>query len=175
MAANRPISRYFRPYNANPWNKYIPDCAVRAVSLAINMPYVDVCRKMGVSFKTGHGLIRNTGLYLEMVKSAFDEYFDIVVDFDETLPEGEIPEIDVDTAALFDEEGDMPVNTEINLSEWMLLNKGSGLYVVGLHNPENANEGHLVCASTVTMKFFDTWDCSDYKVDAWMRVKKREA
>jgi hypothetical protein len=141
------------------------------------MPYVDVCRKLGVSFKNGHGLIRDSGIYLQKIKDAFDEYFDVVVDFGEELPPEDVPEIDYDTSHLFDDDEeymDSPnENSEMSLAEWMVLNKGLGLFIVGLHNPTNGVDGHLVCASTLSMKFFDTWDCSDWKVDAWMRVRKR--
>jgi hypothetical protein len=164
--------QFFRPYNANPWKKNLPDCAVRAVSLAINMPYVDVCRRLGVSFKRGHGLIRDSGVYLQKIKDAFDDYFDIVVDFYETLPPEDIPDVEYDTAALFAD--DDVGNTEQTLVQWMLLNRGSGLFIVGLHSPETGGGAHLVCASTNSLKFFDTWDCSDWRVDAWLRVKKRE-
>ena len=170
------IHPYFRRYNRNPWNKNIPDCAIRATSLATNLPYVDVCRRLGVSFKNGHGLIRDSGIYLEKIKSAFDEYFDIVVDFSERLPDEDIPDIGDDTASIFDddEEYDGENNSEMNLAEWMDLNAGTGNYIVGLHSPYSSGGAHLVFVSTRLMKFYDTWDCSQWKVDAWMRVKKRE-
>ena len=174
---DRQVHEFFKRYNANPWKRNISDCAIRATSLAINMPYVDVCRKLGVSFKNGHGLIRDSGIYLQKIKDAFDEYFDVVVDFGEELPPEDVPEIDYDTSHLFDDDEeymDSPnENSEMSLAEWMVLNKGLGLFIVGLHNPANGVDGHLVCASTLSMKFFDTWDCSDWKVDAWMRVRKR--
>jgi len=174
--ASKIIHPYFRRYNRNPWNKNLPDCAIRATSLAINLPYVDVCKRLNVSFKTGHGLIRDSGIYLEKIKAAFDDYFDVVVDFEEQLPQDMIPNIDYDTASLFDddEEYDGEKNSEMNLVEWMNINRGTGLYIVGLHSPYSSGGAHLVCASTLTMKFFDTWDCSSWKVDAWMRVRKRE-
>ena len=174
----KPAHEFFRRYNANPWKMNLPDCAIRATSLAINMPYVDVCKKLRVSFKTGHGLIRDSGIYLQKIKNAFDDYFDVVVDFEEELPPDAIPNIDYDTTHLFDDDdeyADMPQeNNEIDLAQWMVLNKGLGLFLVGLHNPISGGGGHLVCASTIAMKFFDTWDCSSWKVDAWMRVRKRE-
>lgn len=168
---------FFRKYNANPWNRNLPDCAIRATSLAINMPYVDVCKKLRVSFKNGHGLIRDSGIYLQKIKNAFDDYFDVVVDFGEELPQDAIPEIEYDTSQLFDDDeySDFPKkNSEIDLVQWMILNRGLGLFLVGLHSPLPGGGAHLVCASTKSMKFFDTWDCSSWKVDAWMRVKKRE-
>lgn len=177
IMANTQMHTFFRKYNANPWKRNLPDCAIRATSLAINMPYVDVCKKLRVSYKNGHGLIRDSGIYLQKIKSVFDDYFDVVVDFSEELPDEFVPQVDYDTTNLFDDDDnyEMPKeNNEIDLIEWMSLNRGSGLFVVGLHNPiDSSCGGHLVCASTNKMQFYDTWDCSEWKVDAWMRVRKR--
>ena len=175
---NRNKRSFFRKYNANPWKLNLPDCAIRATSVALNMPYVDVCRRLNVSFKRGHGLIRDCGIYLNKIKSAFDEYFDVVVDFSEELPPEDIPSVDYDTTHLFDDEDEFELpqqNSEMDLAQWMELNRGLGIFVVGLHSPAGMScGGHLVCASTLSMKFFDTWDCSKWKIDAWMRVRKRE-
>ena len=166
-------SVHFYRYNANPGKADIPDCAVRSVSLALKMPYVDVCRRLGVSFRDGHGLIRNSGIYMQKLKDEFDDYFDVVVDFEEELPDDALPEVEYDTAALFDDGEIYGRNDEMTLSEWMELNRGTGRYIVGLHSPSSKANGHLVCVSTNRMEFYDTWDCSDWKVDAWMRVRRR--
>lgn len=169
-------SAFFARYNINPWKKNLPDCAIRSTALAINIPYLDVCRTLGVSFKNGHGLIRNGGIYLQKIKDAFDDYFDVVVDFSEELPPDALPDGVEDTTELFqdnDEIDSSSENSEINLEEWMRLNAGTGIYIVSLHNPSSFYGGHLVCVSTNAMKFFDTWDCSKWKVDAWLRVNKR--
>jgi hypothetical protein len=150
---------------------YIPDCAIRAISQGIKMPYVDVCKRLGVSYKKGHGLIRNSGIYLKRIETMFDEYFDIVVDFDDTLPPDEIPEMEFDTTTLFDDEPEtLEKSNEMNLEQWMRINVGTGRYLVALHSPENSS-GHIVYVNTMAMKFFDIWDCSKWKVDAWMRIK----
>ena len=108
----------------------------------------------------------------------FNDWFDVVVDFREHLPPEDIPEVDYDTTHLFDDDdgfSDSPrKNSEMSLSEWMVVNSGTGMYLVAVHNPIRGGGAHLVFVSTQAMKFYDTWDCSSWKVDAWMRVKKRE-
>lgn len=165
-------SVFFREYNANPWKMNINDCGVRSTSLAINIPYEEVCEMLGVPLKTGHGLLSDAKIYLRKIKRVFDRYFDIVVDFNETLPKDAIPETEYDTASLFDEE-EPRQNSEISLVQWMKLYRGTGLYLVACHSPSRTRIGHLVCVSTNTMKIFDTFDCSNYRVYAWMRVKER--
>lgn len=171
--------QYFVRYNANPWNKRLPDCAIRSVALATGLPYVDVCKKLGVSFEEGHGLLKDDDLYLRQIKNAFDDYFDFVItDVDEKLNPKDVPDIDFDTASLFDDEEAGFVEDrkgKLNLIEWMELYRGQGVFLVALMNPTVENSGHIVCVSTNNMHFYDTWDCSDWKVFAWMRVKKRNS
>jgi hypothetical protein len=40
-----------------------------------------VCKRLGVAWKYGKGLIRDTGIYLDDVKRVFGKYFDIIEDF----------------------------------------------------------------------------------------------
>jgi hypothetical protein len=42
------------------------------------MDYELVCKRLGVSFKRGRGLIRDTGIQLDDIKEKFNDYFDIV-------------------------------------------------------------------------------------------------
>lgn len=163
---------FFREYNANPWKRRIQDCGVRSTSLATNIPYEEVCKMLGVPLETGHGLISNAKIYLRKIKRIFDPYFDIVVDLKETLPKDAIPKTEYDTASLFDDVEPRD-NCEISLAQWMELYRGTGLYLVACRQPIGPKINHLVCVSTNTMKFFDTFDCSGFKVYAWMRVKNR--
>jgi len=65
-------------FSYNPWGARINDCAIRAIVAAIGMRYELVCKELGVSWKRGKGLIRDTGIDLDKIKSTFDSYFDIV-------------------------------------------------------------------------------------------------
>ena len=79
-------SKYFIKFNFNPWKQAtVDDCAVRAVSGATGLSYKEVCRRYGVAYKNGYGLIRKTGINLEDIKEKFDEYFDVVEDFFEDM------------------------------------------------------------------------------------------
>jgi hypothetical protein len=42
------------------------------------MDYEKVCKRLDVSYKRGWGLIRDTGITLDVIKEKFDEYFDKV-------------------------------------------------------------------------------------------------
>ena len=53
-------TNYIRRFNANPWRKNIPDCAVRAIVMAIGMKYELVCRKLGMAWRRGYGLVRGS-------------------------------------------------------------------------------------------------------------------
>ena len=51
-------------FSFNPWKAHVGDCAIRAVVAAIGMRYELVCKELGVSWKKGRGLIRDTGIDL---------------------------------------------------------------------------------------------------------------
>ena len=80
------MSKYFKKFNFNPWKQRIGDCAIRSISIAINMSYVEVCKAFHVKWKNGLGLVRDTGIELEDIKNTFDDYFSSVVDFTEDVP-----------------------------------------------------------------------------------------
>lgn len=69
--------------NYNPWKARRPDCAIRAIVAATGLDYRVVCKRLGVSWKNGIGLIRDTGIDLEDIKHKFNDYFDIIEDFNE--------------------------------------------------------------------------------------------
>lgn len=80
------LEKPIRYFNMNPWKQRLPDCSIRAICAAIGMRYELVCKELGVSWKTGKGLIRDGGVDLELIKKTFDPYFDIVEDYTEELP-----------------------------------------------------------------------------------------
>ena len=176
-------------FNFNPWKQHIGDCAIRAISGATGLDYREVCRRLNVSYKNGKGLIRDTGIDLDDIKDRFNEYFDVVEDFNDNY------------AFVPDEFKDSPEDIEmrkfdamygIDEVSTMTLNDfcdefaGQGRFLVGLvGNPEaknpklrNKNDGHIVYAnlskSNSKQGFIDTFDCGDMLVDAYMRVAKRE-
>ena len=47
----------FKYLNGNPWQREdIPDCTLRACSIALNRSYIDLCRKFRVKYTLGRGL-----------------------------------------------------------------------------------------------------------------------
>ena len=68
-------------FNFNPWNARRPDCAIRGISAATGLDYREVCRILGVSYKNGSGIIRDTGIDLNDIEEKFSKYFDIVEDY----------------------------------------------------------------------------------------------
>jgi hypothetical protein len=78
-------SSYLIKFNYNPWKVSTGDCAIRAIVAATGLDYRVVCKKLGVSWKNGKGLIRDSGINLDLIKNKFNNYFDIVEDFTEDL------------------------------------------------------------------------------------------
>lgn len=169
-------------FSMNPWGAHVGDCAIRAICAAIGMRYELVCKAFGVSWKRGRGLIRDTGIDLELIKKTFDEYFDHVEDYSEELP----PELMDDPAfaqakfldAAYGIEDD---SSGITLAEFLELYRGQGKFLVGLvGNPKakNANArkgGHIICAMCPRGKDpwgIDTWPSEEMMVDSFMHVKK---
>lgn len=72
------LEKPIKMFSFNPWKAKVGDCAIRAIVAAIGMRYELVCKELGVSWKRGKGLIRDTGIDLDKIKSTFDSYFDIV-------------------------------------------------------------------------------------------------
>lgn len=170
-------------FNANPWKQNISDCVIRAIVMAIGMKYELVCKELGVAWKRGRGLIRDTGIYLDDIKRVFDPYFDKVEDYNEELP----PEL-VDDSAFADmmridmELGVAENESGITLAEFLDLYAGQGVFLVNLvGNPaaKNVNlrrdaDAHIVCAKCLPGRqgfAIDTFDSSEMIVDAYMRVK----
>ena len=54
--------------NFNPWQVRAPDCAIRAIVAATGLDYREVCRRFGVSWKNGRGMIRDSGIDLDDIK-----------------------------------------------------------------------------------------------------------
>ena len=179
MAKRR--SRYFKRYNANPYGAQIPDCAIRAVSAGLNMPYQTVCRRLGLSWKGGHGLIRNCGVMLESIHDAFGEYFKFVQyvegvkDFDSrnAMLKDLMKDPDFDASLMGLDNDFQDKESTLTLDRFMEEYDGQGDFLVGLYN--ETGEGHIVCAfcSKDPPFFVDTWDCGNLKVDCIMQIKKR--
>ena len=92
-------------FNANPWGARVGDCVIRALVLGIGIDYKEACKTLGVSFKNGRGLIRDTGIDLYDVKDKFKDYFDVVQDYYE----------DIDFVP--DEYADSKINDQMNAIE----------------------------------------------------------
>lgn len=169
-------------FQFNPWKARVGDCAIRAICAAIGMRYELVCKELGVAWKKGKGLVRDTGIDLNKIKETFDPWFDIVEDYSEELP----PEMMedpafaqarfIDTALDIDEE-----SAGITLAEFLELYRGQGKFLVGLvgnpkaENPNARKGGHIICAMCPRGKDpwgIDTWRSEEMIVDSFMHVKK---
>lgn len=169
-------------FSFNPWKAHVGDCAIRAICAAIGMKYELVCKEFNVAWKNDQGLIRDTGIDLELIKNTFDEYFDHVEDYSEELP----PELMDDPAftqarfldAAYGIDDD---SSGITLAEFLELYSDQGTFLVGLvgnpdaQNPNARKGGHIVCAKCLKGKSgfaIDTWNSEEMLVDSFMRVKK---
>ena len=176
------LEKPVRYFNMNPWKKRIPDCSIRAICAAIGMRYELVCKELGVSWKKGHGLIRDTGIDLNKIKETFDPWFDIVEDYTEELPPEMMEEPAFAQAKFMDAAlGLEEEYTGITLADFLELYNGQGTFLVGLvgnpraKNPQCREGGHIVCARCWKGKppfAIDTFDSSEMIVDSFMRVKK---
>lgn len=168
------MSPYFYKCNYNPWKKKINDCAIRSVSAALNMSYVEVCKAFHVAWKNGYGLIRDTGIDLDDIKQTFDEYFDSVTDFNEDLPKDAKMQAMDDEMTKFDaDNGIDSASSGITVNEFIDMHRGEGLFLVGCITPDHDRDGHIVYVNTNALRFVDTFDCGDFIVDAWLHIKQR--
>ena len=178
--------------NYNKYKKNIGDCAVRAIVAGIGMDYDLVCRRFGMSFKRGYGLIRDTGIDLELIKQKFDEYFDIVEDFsqDEEFVPDNVPDSMLNDPSFVDptvfEITNGIADYSLTLSDFIAVygnapgNK-TGRYLVSLSPNKDSRDkrcrredGHIVCVMQLDGRpmAVDTWDSADMLVDCFMRIKK---
>lgn len=178
----------FIKFNFNPWRQRIPDCFVRAVCAATGLDYREVCKKYGISYKNGKGVIRDTGLSLRKIEQVFSDYFDVVENFSDDMdfvPDEYVDSKENAELQKFDIEHGIDSASGITLNEFVDLFKDKGTFLVSLKlNPEvhkNAQSsriaGHITCVKCIPGKkqgFIDTWDCGDMLVDAYMRVIKKE-
>ena len=180
------INKHWIKCNYNPWHQNIGDCVIRAVSAGTGLDYREVCKRLHVSYKNGHGLIRDTGINLEDVEEVFGEYFDIIENFYNN--NDFVPDEFKDTWINHDMEQFEIANginepTGLTLNEFVDLYKDQGTFLVSLiRNPEVKNipmgikDGHIVCVKCKgkNQGFIDTWNSGDLLVDEFMRVKKKE-
>lgn len=176
-------------FNYNPWRKHLSDCAIRAISGATGLDYREVCKQLGVSYKNGQGLIRNTGIDLDDIEERFGEYFDIVEDYYDNynfVPD-EFKGSDEDIAMQkFDALNGIGAVSKTTLNDFCKEFAGQGKFLVGLvgnpnaKNPiiKNVNDGHIVYAnldhSAKKPGFVDVFDAGEMLVDSYMRVARRE-
>ena len=152
--------------------------------MAIGMKYELVCKAFGVAWKSGKGLVRDTGIWLEDIKRVFGEYFGNVVDFSEDMPAelADDPEF-IEMMKMDTELGVSEQTSGITLAEFLDLYEGQGQFLVGLvGNPmaenkvvSNPEDGHIVCARCIPGKAgyaIDTFDSSEMIVDSFMHIVK---
>lgn len=180
-------NKKFIDFNFNPYKAHIDDCAVRAITAALGMRYELVCKQLGVSWRKGSGLIRSSGITLDVINSRFDEWFDVVQEFSgdyDSMPDDlkNDPEFQ-DLESLSITMGINNYTTGITLNDFCEMFAKQGIFLVGLApNPNSRNGycrregGHIVCAKCLKKYsvgyFIDTWDSGDMLVDSWMRVSK---
>jgi len=171
-------------FNANPWKQNILDCSIRAIVMAIGMRYELVCKELGVAWKRGRGLVRDTGIRLSDIKRTFDQYFDRVEDYTEALPSDLAEDPDFAEVMRIDKElGISETESGLLLSEFLDLYEGQGNFLVtiaGNPSAKSANArrrdiGHIVCAKCRPGRqgfIIDTFDSSEMVVRSYMRVKR---
>lgn len=172
--------------NYNPWHKNIGDCVIRSIVAATGLDYREVCRRFKVSYKNGHGLIRDTGIKLDDIEEVFGEYFDIVEDFyknNEFVPDEFKDSWENHDMEVFEIANGLDSPSGITLNDFIDMFKNQGIFLVSLvRNPAVNNipfgikDGHIVCAKCKgkNQGFIDTWDSGDLLVDQYMRVIKKE-
>lgn len=99
------------------------------------MSYIDVCRRLGVAWKTGFGLVRDSGIELDDIKEKFDEYFDVVQDFIDDqrfVPDEFRDTYQAKMADDLDAELGLENRSGITLAEFMEVYSGQGVFLVGL-------------------------------------------
>lgn len=176
-------------FNFNPWKAHIGDCAIRAISAATGLDYREVCKKLGVSYKNGHGLIRDTGIDLNDIYKVFGDYFDIVEDYYDNYaftPDEFKGSKEDEEMRRFDELHGIDAVSKTTLNDFCDEFAGQGKFLVGLvGNPEakipqyrNKNAGHIVYVNlspnAKRQGFVDNFDSGELLVDAYMRLNKVE-
>lgn len=188
MNSNRQRSQYWKNANFNPWGVHTGDCAIRAITAATGLDYRIVCRRLHATYKNGHGLLRDTGIDLHTIESAFSEYFDIVEDFYDNIdfvPPEMIGSKEAQELEMFDASNGIGAASSMTLQEFMTTYRDNGVFLVSLvGNPNASNpilrdpeDGHIVCARCVRGKphcFIDTFDSHEMCVDTYMRLAKAE-
>ena len=161
----------FYRFNFNPWNQRIGDCAIRAVSAGIGMSYIDVCKAFHVAWKKGYGLVRDTGIDLEVIKKTFNDYFGNITDFSEEVPD-ELKDM-ADELTKFDaEHGIDSWSSGITIEEFIQMFANEGRFLVGCISSKG--DGHIAFVNCSQGKNFlvDTFDSSKFIVDSWMQITK---
>ena len=176
-------------FNFNPWKKHLQDCAIRAISGATGLSYKEVCKKLGVSFKNGYGLIRDNGIDLDVIEEKFSDYFDIVEDYYDNhdfVPDEYVGSKEDASMRKFEELNGINAISKTTLNDFCDEFAGQGRFLVGLvGNPEaenkavrNHKDGHIVYVNldrrSKRQGFVDIYDAGEMLVDSYMRVAKRE-
>ena len=174
-------------FSFNPWKAHAPDCAIRATAAATGLDYREICKRLGVSWKRGKGLIRDSGIALTNVEHVFDEYFDIIEDYYdnyEFVPDEYKNTLYAKQLDNFDKSIGVNAVSKTTLNEFIDEFKNQGIFLVSLEgnpdaqHPAARSGGHLTCVKCLRGQqkqgFIDTWDCGEMYVDAYMRVKKQE-
>ena len=166
--------RHFKRRNMNPWGKKLQDCAIRAVSAALMMKYPAVCKIFGRECEPGTGLAGREGIDLELVKKRLGPFFDRVEDANDLEFETRPPEFaDMEYDPAFDESPDLG----LSLDEFCDAYAGTGRYLIAVV-PATVWDGRNSCGHVVYADlrpgrgfFYDTWDCGNRTVLAYMRVR----
>lgn len=149
-------------FNFNPWQAHAPDCAIRAISAATGLDYREVCKRLGMSWKKGRGLIRDAGVGLDVVEKVFDEYFDIVEDYYdnyEFVPDEYKGTLYAKQLDDFDKQHGIGAVSKTTLDEFVNNFKNQGIFIVGLVTNPNAKNpksrrlgGHFTCVKCIPGK-----------------------
>lgn len=111
------------------------------------MSYTAVCKAFHVAWKTGYGLVRDTGIDLDVIKTALKDYFSNVTDFTEAIPKDkEMQAIDNEMTKFDAANGIDSDSSGITVDEFIDMYQGSGRFLVGCISPKKG--GHIVYVNT---------------------------
>jgi len=157
----------YKYVNGNPWQRFLPDCTIRALCIGLNMSYQEVCRKLQIKYRLGYGMEKNQGACSpQKIMNNFKSYF-IKAEIDEIYN-------DVFTGKDVDVSG-MNVENGFSVEETAEMLPG-GLYIFILRPTEEERkhgEGdwHTTLVNTANKTVFDIFDCSDENmVYGWMAI-----
>jgi len=148
----------FAKINGNPFGKNLPDCGIRSTSLALNMSYEYICKRLGLKFIDNYGLRSQNGIDPDVIYKKLHTYFD---NYETDACYGEVDDIYLDDTLAS------------NIIEWHDLYSNCGQFCLDVRpkiKPE-LNDWHLTYIDTDKHVLYDTFDCRQMLVYGFLHVR----